>query len=292
MARERPDFTPPNRSGELQLQFHDKIVRRDLTVVRVEAVTPRLRRVVLTGEVLADGFPFATFAPLDHLKVFFPNPVTGELVAYRETDDDEWELDGTGDPIHRDYTVRGWDPDARELTLEFVLHEHGVAARWARNAAPGDRLVANGPSAHWFLPEDYPHYLVAGDETALPVISRIIEEAPAESHVTAVVEVTDGEDEQSLSGAAKLDLHWVHRATAGVADGHLSPLETALRGRGLPAEPGSVFIVMAGEATSLKPIRRYYRHELGLPPRQLVVDGYWKRGIVSFDHHDSDLDED
>lgn len=51
-------------------------------------------------------------------------------------------------------------------------------------------------------------------------------------------------------------------------------------------------MVVVGEATSLKPIRRYYRHDLGLPRRQLVVDGYWGRGVVSFDHHDVDFDED
>lgn len=292
MARDLPAFTPPNRTGELQLQFHDKVVRRDLTVERVEDVTPRLRRVILTGEVLADGFPFARFAPLDHLRVFFPDPDTGELVAYRETGEDEWELDGTGDPIHRDYTVRGWDDRTSELTVEFVLHDHGLAARWARDARPGDPLVANGPSAHWFLPENYAHYLVAGDETALPMMARIIEEAPADSQVTAVVEVEDSLDEQSLGGAATLDLQWVHRATAAVGAGDLSPLETALRARGLPAEPDDVFVVIAGEANALKPIRRLYRHELPLPRRQLVVDGYWKRGTVSFDHHDVDFDAD
>lgn len=292
MARERPTLTGPNRTGELQLHFHDKIVRRDLSVVRVEDVTPRYRRVVLTGDVLADGFPFARFAPLDHVRAFFPHPDSGELVAYREVSDEEWEVDGPGDPIHRDYTVRAWDPDARELSFEFALHEHGIAARWARNAQPGDRLVVNGPSAHWFLPENYDHYLVAGDETALPAISRIVEEAPAGSRVTAIVEVEDAADEHPLTGEADLDLEWVHRATAPVGAGHLGPLETAIRRRGLPADIGSVFVVIAGEANALKTIRRYFRQELGLDKRQLVVDGYWKRGVTSFDHHDVDFNED
>jgi len=292
MARDLPTFTEPNRTGELQLHFFDKVIRRDLSVARVEDVTPRYRRIVFTGDILTEGFPFTRFAPLDHLRVYFPNPSTGKIVAYREVSDDEWELDGTGDPIHRDYTVRGWDPDAQELTLDFALHEHGVAARWASNAVPGDPLVVNGPSAHWHLPENYTHYLVAGDETALPAICRIIEEAPAESHVTAVVEVTDATDEQPLQGQSALDLQWVHRATAPVADGHLSPLETALRSRGLPADPAQVFVVIAGEAGALKPIRRFYRAEMGLEKGQILVDGYWKRGTTSFDHHDVDFDED
>jgi NADPH-dependent ferric siderophore reductase len=293
VARERPTFSGANRTGELQLDFLERIVSRDLTVVRVEEVTPRYQRVVLTGDaLLADGFPFTHFSPLDHVRVFFPNAGTGELVAYRLDEDDEWFLEGgSGDPINRDYTVRGWDPDARELSLDFVLHDHGVAGKWARTARPGDRLVANGPNAHFLLPENYPHYLAAGDDTALPAIARIIEEAPAGSHVTAVVEVTDAQDEQTFRSAATFEVQWVHRATAPVGPGHLSPLETALRARGLPADPESVFVVIAGETNSLKPIRRYYRQELGMRREQLVVDGYWKRGVISFDHHDVDFDE-
>ena len=291
MARKRT-FTGPNRSGELKLHFHEKVVRRDLRVARVEDLTGRYRRITLVGDDLAGGFPFARFAPLDHVRAFFPNPETGELVAYREVADHEWVLEGSGDPIHRDYTVRAWDPDTGELSLEFVLHEHGVAGRWARAAAPGDALVVNGPSAHWFLPENYPHYLVAGDETALPMIARIIEEAPSGCRVTAVVEVAAASDELALTGAAELDLHWVHRASAPLGEGHLSPLETALRECPLPDDLGSLFGVIAGETNALRPIRRYFRHELGLARKQLVVDGYWKRGVSDFDHHDVDFDED
>lgn len=292
MARDLPAFTGPNRTGELQLHFHDKIIRRDLTVTRIEDITPHLRRIVFTGDDLSDGFPFARFSPLDHVRAFFPNPATGELVAYREIAEDEWVLEGSGEPIHRDYTVRAWDPDARELSFEFVLHEHGVAGRWARHARPGDVIVANGPSAHWHLPENYPHYLAAGDETALPVIARIVEEAPAGAKVTAVVEIADRNEEQILKGEADLDLYWVHRDVAPIGAGHGSALETALRGLTLPADLGSLFVVIAGETNALKTIRRYFRREVGLDKRQLVVDGYWKRGVVSFDHHDVDFDSD
>ena len=31
---------------------------------------------------------------------------------------------------------------------------------------------------------------------------------------------------------------------------------------------------------------------VGLAKKQLVVDGYWKRGVADFDHHDVDFDED
>ncbi|MCD0449092.1 siderophore-interacting protein [Actinocorallia sp. API 0066] len=292
MNRDRlPRFTGPNRTGELQFNYMDRLVRRDLRVARVEDITPRYRRVVLAGDDLADGFPIAPFSP-DHVRVFFPNPETGELVAPREQPDGRWVNEGgTGEAIHRDYTVRAWDPEARELSLDFVLHGHGFASRWASQATPGDPIVVNGPSSNWRLPQNYPRYLALGDETALPAIARIIAEAPAEAHVTALIEIPDASEEQKLTGPAELDLRWIHRDSAPVAEGHLSALETALRAWRPPADPGTLFAFAAGETESVKPIRRHLRTEVGLTKDQVVVDGYWRRGVGGFDHHDADIDD-
>jgi NADPH-dependent ferric siderophore reductase len=288
-AREFGAFTGRNLTGKLQFSWMARIDSRDVNVVRFEDVTPRYRRVVLGGESLAD-FPWADFSAPDHVKVFFPHPESGELVSSRQGEDEEWFITGgSTDPIHRDYTVRAFDPETHELTLDFVVHDHGIAGRWVADVKIGDPLVLNGPSANWLLPENFAHYLALGDEPALPAIARVIEEAPAGSRVTALIEVEDAEDEQKLTGKADVDVRWIHRKTAPVGEGHLSPLETALRGLDLPSD---VFVFAAGETNNIKPIRRYLRREVGLPKEQLIVDGYWKRGVVNFDHHDNELDED
>ncbi|WP_430782681.1 siderophore-interacting protein [Actinoplanes sp. G11-F43] len=277
--RDLPRFSGPNRTGELRLNYLDRLARRELRVARCHDVTPRYRRVVLTGEDLQTGFPYAVFAP-DHVRVFFPHPETGVLVAPRETPDG-WVSDG--EPIHRDYTVRAWDPARHELTLDFVLHGHGVASRWAESVQPGDQLVVNGPSANWLLPEDCPRYLALGDETALPAIARIIEEAPATAHVTALIEIAGPAEEQDLTGPATLDLHWIHRGPGS--------LEQGLRAWTPPVDVAGLFVFAAGETNALKPIRRYLRNDLGLTRDQIVVDGYWKRGVADFDHHNYELDD-
>ncbi|GAB3842979.1 siderophore-interacting protein [Nesterenkonia populi] len=293
-AAQRPSFTGPNLTGQLQLSFQEKLVRRDLQVIRTEDITPRYRRIVLTGEDLAEGYPFVRFAPSDHVKAYFPDPKTGRIIAYREVGHDQWEVDAPGgSPIRRDYTPRSWDPDTGELALDFVLHEHGVAGSWAMRAQPGDALTIMGPRANWLLPENYRHYLAAGDETALPAISRLIEEAPAGSHITAVIAVEDAEEEQPLQPApgVGLDLHWVHRAADPAGPGHGSALETALRAVKLPSDRTDLFAFAAGEARSMKPIRRFLRRELGLEKKQVSVDGYWKRGVADHDHHNPELAE-
>src|SRR5699024_9976432 len=131
----------------------------------------------------------------------------------------------------------------------------------------GDPLVIMGPRANWLLPENYGSYLALGDETALPAISRLIEEAPAGSHVTAVIEVADDREEQYLISAdgVELDLRWVHRSTATIEEGHLSALETAVRQVELPDNLDDLYVFAAGEAGAMKPIRRYLRRDLGLP---------------------------
>lgn len=291
----RRTFTGPNLTGELQLSFQEKLIRRDLYVCRVEDITPRYRRIILTGDDLADGYPFIPFAPSDHIKAYFPDPQTGQIVAYQEVGYDTWDVDTEGGtPIRRDYTPRWWDPDTRELALDFVLHEHGVAGSWALHAQPGDDLVIMGPRANWLLPENYGHYLAAGDETALPSIARLIEEAPAGSHVTAVISVENAAEEQDIQAApgVTVDLHWVHRQTASTGQGHGSALETALRGVALPADLNDLFAFAAGEALMMKPIRRYFRRELELAKKQVSVDGYWKRGVADHDHHNPELQED
>lgn len=290
--REPGTFTGRNLTRKLQFSYMANIVSRDVQVVGFEDVTPRYRRIVVAGKGLDDDFPYAPFAAPDHVKVFFPHPESGELVSSRETDDGWVVVGGSTEPIHRDYTVRAWDPQRHELSLDFVLHDHGIAGRWARNVKVGDALVLNGPSANWLLPETYPHYLAAGDECALPAIARIIAEAPAGARVTALIEVVDAADEQKLTGQADIDVRWIHRSSAPVGEGHLSPLETALRALQLPADRSTLFVFAAGETNVIKPIRRYFRRELGLPKEQVIVDGYWKRGVVNFDHHDIDINED
>lgn len=289
--RQRPTFTGPNRTGTTQVNFIDPIGRRILEVARVDGITPRYRRITLTGDDLAGGFPFVHFAVTDHVKLFFPHPESGDLVMPTIGAHGWAFAEGAGEPIYRDYTVRAFDAEQGELTIDFVVHDHGVAGVWARDAAVGDRIGVLGPRGNVLMPEDIDHYFIAGDETALPALARFIEEAPADSRVTAIIEVADSGEVQSLHGEAAITLHWVHRDSFPVGEGHGSALETAVRGVAVDTNE-RVFAFAAGEATMLKPIRRYLRRELGLAKERVDIDGYWKRGTANLDHHNNELSDD
>jgi NADPH-dependent ferric siderophore reductase len=259
--------------------------RRVLTVARVTNLGPRLRRMVLTGADLDEGFPFARFAPADHVKVVLPDPATGRLSLPVRTAEGLRTPDGDV-PLVRDYTVRAWDPQTRELSLDFVLHEHGPAGRWAISARPGDRLGVMGPRGHMMFPTAYPFYLAVGDETAIPAVSRLLDELPEGARALAILEVDDAADELPLAQRDDVEVRWVHRSTEGAGG-----LERTVRAW-TPPEGTDWYAFAAGEARTLTPIRRYLRHEVGLPKEQVDVDGYWKTGTANLDHHANHVGDD
>src|SRR5690606_21164117 len=82
-------------------------------------------------------------------------------------------------PRLRTYTVRAWDPDALELTLDFVHHgDEGLAGPWAANARPGDELFMLGPGGGYAPDPGADWHLLAGDESALPAIAASLEALP------------------------------------------------------------------------------------------------------------------
>ena len=252
---------------------------RHAEVIAVRAIVPSIVRVTLAGPELAG---FASLGPTDHVKVFFPDPDTGELTA-PTVGDDGLRRPTTGMILSRDITPLGVHMDAdggATLDLDFVLHgDEGPASAWASRATAGSPLAVGGPRRSRLAPTDLGRLLVIADETALPATRRWLGVVPASIPVTALFDVADDSVEGYFEGGAdRVDAEWLFRE-----DGP-GQLEDSLRSLG-PIDDDT-FVFMAGEATTLVPLRRYLRHELGLPAEQVVASGYWKRGIVNRDHHE------
>ena len=142
---------------------------RTLDVLAVTRLTPHMIRVTLGGAEL-EGF--ASAAPDDHIKIMVP------------------DQDGT--IVRRDYTPRHYDRETGTLLLDFVDHEGGPAAEWARSVVPGGTLQIGGPRGSQVIGGEIRHWLLIGDETALPAIGRRVEELPAHTTVTTLVAVPAG----------------------------------------------------------------------------------------------------
>ncbi|WP_018656151.1 siderophore-interacting protein [Actinomadura flavalba] len=253
------------------------IVIRELEVTEAYDVTPRMRRIVLTGDQLGafrnngyDIAPFLTENADDHVKLVLLDP---DDPSVEPPVQDDGHLDWTRAALarSRDYTPRRYDAEARRLELDFVRHPGGIASEWADRARPGDTIHVAGPRGTTVLPAEIDAYFLAGDETALPAIARRIEELPPGTPVTAVVSIPDPAEEQTFEHAADLHVTWVHRDRTG-PEAFLAAIEAA------PWPDGRVYAWAAGEAGVLRPLRRYLRDVLRLDPAYTDIAGYWRAG--------------
>ncbi|MFG2043331.1 siderophore-interacting protein [Dactylosporangium sp. NPDC048998] len=246
-------------------------------VVRAERLTPNMHRVVLGGDGLSR---FSAGEHTDHyVKLMFPRPGA----EYPPPFDGAFDPAGIRAalprelwPVTRTYTVRFWDPDARELTLDFVLHgDTGLAAQWAVRARPGDALHFGGPGGAYSPDPAAGWHLLAGDESALPAIAAALPRVPAGATCAAFVEVGDPADAQDIPGVT-----WLHRGAGPIG----SALVPAVLAHPFPAGagPAAVHAFVHGEASFVKELRRYLRVERGMPRERLSVSGYWRLG------HDED----
>src|SRR6218665_618743 len=148
---------------------------RRLVVRRIEPLTSRMARIVLGGDDLEADFPFPPFAFADHVKLLLPDERTGELALPAIVDDRVVQTEGPP-ALRRDYTIRSVDRVAHEIALDFVLHAHGPAGRWAMRAVIGDEVGILGPRGSVCFPADYDRYLFVADETAQPAVARAIDD--------------------------------------------------------------------------------------------------------------------
>src|SRR3989442_15705839 len=114
-----------------------------LEVAAVAEVTPRMRRIQLTGPTL-ESFAY----------------LPGQDVALGIRRDD-------ATMVRRRYTIRRFAPETRLLELHVLFHGDGPGMRWAQAAAPGVAIEAIAPRGKITV-ADAAWHLFAGDATAVP----------------------------------------------------------------------------------------------------------------------------
>ncbi|KUL51608.1 siderophore-interacting protein [Streptomyces sp. NRRL S-1521] len=237
-------------------------------VVRSERLTPHMQRVVLGGDGLDE---FTAGDCTDHyVKLLFdaegvtyPEPFDMQRVR-EEFPREQW-------PVTRTYTVRRWDAEARELTVDFVVHgDEGLAGPWARDARPGDTIRFLGPGGGYAPEADAAWHLLAGDESALPAIAAAAEALPAGATAHVFVEVEGPEEEQKIE--THVPVVWLHRADRPVG----RALVEAVRALEFPEGAPQAFV--HGEAGFVKELRRHLRVEREIPRDNLSISGYWRLG--------------
>ncbi|MGJ7522558.1 siderophore-interacting protein [Variovorax sp. LT1P1] len=266
-----PDRTPQRVRHPLRF--------RELTVQAVQRVTPHLVRITLGGDAL-DGFASPGFD--DHVKLFFPDEVTGALTLPTAGPEGPIWPEGRK-PTMRDYTPRRFDAAAQTLEIDFALHEAGPATRWAEQAAPGQRLGVGGPRGSFIVPTAFEWHLLIGDDTALPAIARRLAELPEGARAVVLAEVDSAADHVDLPTAADVQILWVHRAEATTGT---PPLLAALHAARLPT--GAFHAWIGCESAHAKALRAHLIDECRANPKWIRASGYWRAGTAAtHDSHDT-----
>ncbi|MFT4299618.1 MAG: siderophore-interacting protein [Aeromicrobium sp.] len=299
-------------------------------VVSATRVSPHFMRIELGGEELAE---FGVDGPHydQRFKLIFPSAGhrLPDLRPHGERWYPVWEaLPEAERGAMRSYSVRdvcGAGAD-RRLLVDFVLHLEpgatGPASSWAASAAPGDEVIVVGPrlGTDWggieYEPGDAVRVVLAGDETAVPAISRILGDLPGGVRGHAFCEVPTSADVLEIVSPEGVEVTWLPRDGADLGErliaavlGHLGAGAGAGAGAGggepVPDEevdddlwetptfsssdadldepadgiPG-LYVWIAGESKVVTTLRRHLVNDLGVDRRQVAFMGYWRRGVA------------
>ena len=236
-------------------------------VTDVRRLGPGMVRVSFGGHDMQD-YP-TTGVGDEYVRLFFPDEPDGE-VRMPFVADRGWDYPEGVEPSQmRTYTIRAHR--GGEVDIDFVVHEGGIAADWALQAAPGQRVALNPPQGLYARPGGARRQLLIADEPALPAALRIAELTGHVVETTVLVEIRGSENElhAELEGEDPSAYRWLRGTGNGSTP---SQLVDALRRE--PIEQDT-YVWVAGEARLTRQARSYLRHELGLPAEAYKCVGYW-----------------
>jgi len=217
-------------------------------------ITPHYIRVVfaLTDQQVS---LLKNISPGRHNKIFIP--ASGQYPA-----------------VSRTYTTRHLDPLRKELWIDFLAHgDNGPASKWAGQAIIGDMLEIGMKQSDKPLLPHANEYLLAGDSTAIPVISAMLRQLPKNARAKVILEVHGKQHEQELSSEAGLSLQWVYNPhpekNSDLAAVIGNMVATGFKG----------FVFVAAEYHTVRDLKAYFRQELALPAEQYSIVSYWTRGL-------------
>ena len=237
-------------------------------VASSEPVTRWLRRITLAGPALES---VRTSEPAASVRLLLPASGDDELVLPTWNGNEFLAADGSR-PLLRTLTPIPLEPEG--LAVEVVVHEEGVASRWAQTARVGDPVAVSGPGRGSALDPGAPAYLVAGDETALPAIRQVLAALPPRIFVQVLVELAEPDARIPLGPHA---VQWLERE-AGNRPG--TALTAAVRAADITE---GTRVWAAGEAAAMQSIRRHLFEACSIPRAHTIVRGYWKFGRSGVD---------
>ena len=259
-------LTDSAKASRVPQRVRNELRFRQLTVTAKSRTADRFWRIDFSGDDLA-GFTSPGFD--DHIKVFFPDASSGTLNLPDVTEEGVVWKEGAR-PVSRDYTPLFFDGVANTLTIDFYIHDGGVASDWAEQAQPGDKLAIGGPRGSLVVPEDYAFQLYVCDESGLPAFKRRHEVLNGlQLRLFGYVDEAVG---QSYLGRLNgVDAAWM--GSGNMQPENLAALTATLDTVQLP--PEDYFIWLTGEAEFVKKLSDYFIEQRGCDATFVRAVAYW-----------------
>lgn len=245
-----------------------------VTVTAVQELSPIMRRLTLRAPELGDYRPLG---PDEYFGLVMPPP--GHDLPELPQDPDRAtprglfrSLPEEQRPQVRWYTVRAHRPALGEVDVDIVTHgDAGPGSRWVLRAEVGSVAAFQTGTAAYRTQGVSGPQVIAGDETAVPAISRILEELPdgVEAHV--FLEVPSVGDVPELPDPVGATITVLERGT----DAPGSALVSAVEAADLPI-PTAAWL--AGEQKAIAGVRRHLVGSLGAEKRAIYHCAYWILG--------------
>lgn len=232
----------PKWLGDTMEAVFSKMVH-PATVVAVEYIPPRLKRVVFSG-------------PLQQLKF-----VPGNVVEFRINDRE-----------FRHYTLSGLDRDRGQCEVLFYLHDRGQGSRWAAQLQPGDPVKIIGPGGRIKYKQEQQYHFFFGDESSAGLVQCLQQEALRLGHqYLAVLELEKSHREWlRQTGIVAVPVNKSYESPAADAITHMEGMvhfEPWLKG----------MFYLTGRAKSIQAMRRYLLGK-GVASSRIQCEPYWAEG--------------
>lgn len=241
-----------NTEGEMPPNF--KLAK----VIGAQAISKGFIRVVIQGDDLGrfgeNGLHFRLVRPLnpDRPPIW---PVMGSNGVA------QWPK-GEHTLIDRVYTIRYFDAENGKLTFDVFHHKDGFTCEWAKTNPVGQIVGVMGPGGGWFPPSD--NLFLAGDETALPAIARIIEYMPKAATGTALILVPNLSEKLTLDAPADFDVQWLIRGE-----------DNLLTSTKKSSQAGFDFYWFAAHKDEARAMRMFWQEEKQIDRKAMQVVAYW-----------------
>jgi NADPH-dependent ferric siderophore reductase len=247
-----------------------------LEVRRRESLTPGFASLTFGGPGLRD---LVVAGGDQAVRLFFPRE--GQTALRMPTASSEaWMaqvllMPKSARPLVRNMTIRRARPADDEIDIEFALHGDSPMSSWVRRVRPGDPAGVFDMGTMYRPPEHAQSELLVGDETAMPAILAILDQAPPSLIAEVYLEVSTAADVRDVVAPPGARIHWFSRDDVPDQRPGAVVLE-AVRRAVMP--PGRVYAWVAGESRLATSVRRHLVNDRGVPKADISFAGYWRHG--------------